>query len=115
MSRVLELTELPGSLKPMCPCIAQSSTGAPDSEELEIETACILDAGFVVATKLIELVLGNGAIGNVDVLFGDVDVAKEMFVHEVPVRVERFLDRGRIYFGNGVVLIEVEGDDVAEG
>lgn len=60
--------------------------------------------------------LGNGAIGDVNVLFGDVDVVKEMFVHEVPVRVERFLDRGgRIYFRNGVVLVEVEGDDVAEG
>jgi hypothetical protein len=47
------------------------------------------------------------AVWNMDCIWGDVDVLKEVLCHEAVVRLQG------VWF-NGIVLVKVEGSDMAE-
>ena len=83
-------------------------SGGADAEDLKVNAAGVFDGLFVGLTMLPEVSLGDGAVGDVDVVGVDVDVVEELVVHEVPVAL-------RVLATEADVLVEVEGDDASEG
>jgi hypothetical protein len=75
---------------------------------LEVEAARLGDLLFVLAGVLRDLVDGEGAVGDVDVLGVDIDEVEEVLVHETVVALELFA-------GDGVVFVEVKSYHVSEG
>ncbi len=82
--------------------------GLPDAEELEVDPACGPDGGLVRLGVGREGLAGHGAVGDVDVGRVEVHLPDEVLLHEPAVGVQA----GRVH---RPVLVEVEGDDVAEG
>ena len=82
-------------------------TGASDAENLLIDASCVYDGFFVFFTVSRDTGIGSHARGEIDVFWFDIDVIKEVLVHEIPIA---FLVLTR----KAGVFIEVEGDDIGE-
>ena len=82
--------------------------GPPDAEQLQVDAAGLLEGALVRVAERGDVVRGQRAVRDVNVGGIDVDVVEQELVHEPAVA----LKRRRLH---GVVLVEVEGDDVGEG
>src|SRR5262249_29286199 len=69
--------------------------------------ACPPDPLFVAGAELLRLFRPHGAVGDVDVLLGDVDVVEERLEDPPPVTL-------RVVRRHGEVFVEVDGDDAGE-
>ena len=82
-------------------------TVSADAEDLEIDPAGPDDRVFEIETVPLKVLVSNGAVRDVDVPGGDVDVVKQVGVHEVPVAL-------LVLALETEVLVEVEGRHVGE-
>ncbi len=80
-------------------------TVAAEAEELDVDAARVEDALFVAAALGVKI--GRRANGHVGALLVDVDVAEEIFPHEIPVGLV-------VGAGEADILVEVERRDPAE-
>jgi hypothetical protein len=87
------------------PGLVEPDVPAPsDPQELEVDAPGAPDRLLVGLAIPIQVVAGDGAVGDVDVLRGNVDVLEEVLPHETDVAV------GAVRL-HGVVLVQVEGHD----
>src|SRR5262249_34203651 len=75
--------------------------GTADAEHLQVDTAGAANLLLVAGTVILGLVDGDGAVRNVNVLRGDVDVVEERLLHPAPVTL-------RVVRLHGEVFVEVE-------
>jgi hypothetical protein len=83
-------------------------SGPSDAEQLQVDAAGPREGPLVGVAKRADVIRPEGAVRDVNVGRVDVDVAEQELVHEAAVA----LQRRRLH---GVVLVEVEGDDVGKG
>jgi len=76
----------------------------PDAQEHEVDAARDSDGLVVFPAVTLQLLPGSGAVGNVDVLRGNLQSLEEVLPHEPDVAVVA----PQIH---GIVLVQVEGDD----
>jgi hypothetical protein len=79
---------------------------AADAKKLQVDAAGLAD-GVLIGFAVVVVVAADGAIGDVDVVGIDVDVCKEIFLHEV-------MEALRMRGGEAEVFIEIESDDAGE-
>src|SRR5690349_18554623 len=79
---------------------------AADTKELKVDSPGIADGLFVGRAVLI-VIAANAPVGDVDVVRIDIDVSKEIFVHEM---MKALAVRG----GNPQVLVEIESHHAGE-
>ena len=108
LARALVQADQPGA------CVRQGTglvepdvAGAPDAQELDADAAHRADPVLVPGAVVLDLLRRQVAQGDMDLAVGYVDVVEEILVHVAVVALGR-LPR------HGVVLVEVEGDDVLE-
>ena len=78
---------------------------AAEAEELDVDPAGVENALFVTAALGVKI--GRRAVGHVGALWVDVDVAEEIFPHEIPVGLV-------VRAGEADILVEVKGRHAAE-
>ena len=59
-----------------------------DAEDLYIDTTDRIDLGLVLATPISDLFNRDGAVGDVDVFFRNVDMIEQMLSHETNVTLQ---------------------------
>lgn len=79
-----------------------------DSQNLNINASVRFNFLFIILTKFGHLIPFDLSVWNVDVLFQNIDVTKQILPHVIIVRL-------RVIVANWVVLIKIESDYVFEG
>ena len=82
--------------------------GAANAQNLEVNTAAILDLLFVGGAVSGNFVALHRAGGKIDVFRLHVDVVEQIGMHEIPVGF-------RMVAVQAAVFVQVEGDDVGKG
>ncbi len=80
-------------------------TVVTDAEDLEVDAAGFFDPLFVFDAVLFDLFLFPLAVGNMAVGGIDIDLPEELFLHKAVIALKGIVV-------DGVVFVEVEGDDV---
>ena len=78
-----------------------------DPEHLEIDAARLANGSFIARTVGSEILIGNRAVRDVDILGRDIKMVEEAEVHELPVALCMAALESE-------VLVEIEGDDIGE-
>ena len=81
--------------------------GATDAEDLYIDTTDRIDFGFILATPIGDLFNRDGAVGDVDVFFRNVDMIEQVLSHKTNVTLQAI----RLH---REVFVQVEGDHIRE-
>ena len=81
--------------------------GAANAQNLQINATRVPYGKFVASTKVCYLILRTCSVRNMDVGGIDINVFKEMLLHEASVALQ-------LFWTHRPVLIKVEGDCVLE-
>lgn len=79
-----------------------------DAQHLQIYSSVAFYFFLISFTELSDLFLGEFAIWDVNVFFGNIDVVEQVLSHEVVVALN-------IILGDRVVLVQVKGHHILEG
>ena len=88
--------------------IESNMTGATNAQDLQINATCVPNGLFVTSAEVCYLILRGCPIRNVNVGRIDIDVFKEMLLHEASVALQ-------LFWTHRPVLIKIEGDGILEG
>ena len=76
---------------------------AANAQQLHVDAAGPLDRGFIPPAIIVHVVHRHRAVGNVDILRGDIDVPQEVFVHPAVIALQLIVRQP-------VVFVQVESD-----
>ena len=82
-------------------------TCSSDPQNLNIDTTQQLNPSFILRTVFADLRFGKGSIRNVNILWRDIDMIEQMFLHKPMIRLQ-FIRLHR------KILIEIKRDNVLE-
>ena len=83
-------------------------SGATNAQNLQINTTCAPNGLFVTSTEVCYLILRRCPVRNMNVGGIDINVFKEMLLHEASVALQ-------LFWTHRPVLIKIEGDCILEG
>ena len=79
----------------------------PDTQDLNVDSTGQLDLRFVPLAVFLNRLLFDRSVGNVDLIFRNIDVIEKVFFHE-PYVTLKFV---RLH---GIVFVEIECHDITE-
>ena len=88
--------------------IESNMSGATNTQDLQINTARVPYGQFIASTKVCYLILRRCSVRKMDVGGIDINVFKEMLLHEASVALQ-------LFWTHRPVLIKIEGDCILEG